>query len=280
MDKFMTQKLKELSFLTNDVDFATHLTHDQDTFIHTHSFYEIFYVTEGQIYHIQNGQKSLIQTGDMFFLRPNDIHVFERNGECTHRDIVISKELFEKAANFINPNLYGEINNSVHPLRVKIESEQIKYLENLLNFVKYMSPSVEKNQPYLINSIVAHLIGFLYVSDQHEKVPYPRWFQVLLANLNDPIHIKGGIQSAMEEINYNYIYVSRIFKKHIGVTIGEYLTQRRMELAKVYLSTTKMNISQISEEVGYAYSYRFNQVFKQYTGCTPKEYRKKNSKPS
>ena len=276
----MAQKIKELAFLHNDIEFATHLTHDQDTFIHTHSFYEIFYVTEGKINHIQNGQKSLIQTGDMFFLRPNDIHCFQRVGECTHRDIIISNELFERAAAFVSPKLFEEINRSASPLHVQIDSSQIKYLEHHLNFIKYMSPSVEKNRPYLINSIIAHLLGYLYVSDQEEKPPYPRWFQSLLANLNDPTHVKAGIQSAMSEINYNYVYVSRMFKKYIGVTISEYLTQKRMDLAKVFLSTTKMNIAQISEEVGYPYSYRFNQVFKQYNGCTPKEYRKKNSKPS
>ena len=84
----------------------------------------------------------------------------------------------------------------------------------------------------------------------------------------------------MADVNYNYIYVSRVFKKYIGVTMIEYLTQKRIDLAKVYLSTTKMNIAQIAEEVGYPYPYRFNQVFKQYTNDTPKAYRKKNSKPS
>jgi AraC family cel operon transcriptional repressor len=248
--------------------------------MHTHSFYEIFYVTEGKINHIQNGQKSLIQTGDMFFLRPNDIHTFERIGECTHRDIALSTALFEYVANFVSPTLFDEINHSTHPIHLKIDSEQIKYLEHHLNFVKYMSPSVEKNKPFLINSLMAHILGYLYVSDQEEKPPYPRWFQSLLANLNDPTHIKGGIQSAMSDINYNYVYVSRTFKKYLGVTMSEYLTQKRMDLAKVFLSTTKMNVAQISEEVGYPYTYRFNQVFKEYNNCTPKEYRKKTSKPS
>ncbi|MBE7080578.1 MAG: helix-turn-helix domain-containing protein [Clostridiales bacterium] len=276
----MSQEIRELSFLTNDVEFATHLTYDKDAFIHSHSFYEIFYITEGRIIHIQNGQKSVLQTGDMFLLRPNDIHTFERVGECTHRDIIFSKDLFEKGANYLSPTLFNEINSRVSPFHLKITPEQISYLESLLNFTKYMSPSVEKNKPYLVNSVLAHLLGYLYISDQEEKIPYPRWFQTFLANLNDPVHIKAGIQSAMTDINYNYIYVSRMFKKYIGVTVSDYLTQKRMELAQIYLSTTKMNISKISEEVGYPYSYRFNQVFKQYTGMTPKEYRKKNSKPS
>ena len=81
----MKQEVRKLTFLNNDIEFATHLTHDQDTFIHSHSFYEIFYITEGTIQHIQNGQTSILQTGDMFLLRPNDIHSFERiESNCTY----------------------------------------------------------------------------------------------------------------------------------------------------------------------------------------------------
>ena len=149
----MTQTIKALAFLHNDVEFATHLTSDKDTFIHTHSFYEIFYITEGEIVHIQNGKKQLIKTGDMFFLRPNDIHTFKRTGECTHRDIIFSKQLFESACSFISPSLFEEINQSILPLHIKIDSAQIDYLEKLLNFVKYMSPSVEKNKPYNLTSV-------------------------------------------------------------------------------------------------------------------------------
>ena len=162
----MKQESKEFTFLTNNVEFATHLTHDLDTFIHSHSFYEIFYITEGTIRHVQNGQHSLLQIGDMLLLRPNDIHTFERIGECTHRDITISKQLFEKVANFINPELLDDINKGIYPIRMKIDSEQIKYLENQLNFIKYMSPAVEKYRPYLINSFIAHILGYLYISDQ------------------------------------------------------------------------------------------------------------------
>ncbi len=276
----MAQEVRELRFLHEEVDFATHLTHDRDTFIHTHSFYEIFYVTEGEIFHVQNGQKTLLRTGDLFLLRPNDIHSFERIGECTHRDIIFSRPLFKKGADYLCPTLFDEINSRIHPFHLKISTEQIGYLENLLNFTKYMSPSVEKNKPFLINSVLAHLLGYLYLSDQQENPPYPRWFQGLLGNLNDPVHIKAGLQSALADVNYNQIYVNRVFKKYIGMTIGDYLTKRRIELAQLFLSTTKMNIAKIGEEVGYPYPYRFNQVFKQHVGCTPKEYRKKNSKPS
>ncbi|MBQ6921733.1 MAG: helix-turn-helix transcriptional regulator, partial [Clostridia bacterium] len=43
----------------------------------------------------------------------------------------------------------------------------------------------------------------------------------------------------------------------------------------LYLTTTKLTITDISEKVGFNYPYRFNQLFKQFNNCTPKQFRKK-----
>ena len=64
----MEDNIQILSFINSDLEFATHLTFDQDENLHMHSFYEIFYVTEGQIYHVQNGTKKLLRfPGAVFF---------------------------------------------------------------------------------------------------------------------------------------------------------------------------------------------------------------------
>lgn len=276
----MDKEITSLHFVRDIYHFGTHLTSDRDEFIHNHSYYEVFYVTEGSIRHIINGHEEILHTGDMYFLRPQDIHYFERIDLCTHRDILISKTLFKKAANYVNKKLFDYINNIVRPIRIQIKPSQISYLEDLLTFIRYMSPSVEPYRPYLVNSLIAHLLGYIYLSDQQEEVSYPRWFQDLLARFHDPDNIRDGLPAILNGFNYNRIYLCRIFKKHTGMTMTDYLTAKRLELAKIYLTTTKNNISQISSEVGFNYTYRFNQLFKQYFNCTPKEYRKKYSRPS
>ncbi|MDQ0196455.1 response regulator [Paenibacillus wynnii] len=68
--------------------------------------------------------------------------------------------------------------------------------------------------------------------------------------------------------------VSRKFKQVIGENLSDYLTNLRVDKAKVLLQNTNMRLSQISELVGYEDEKYFSRVFKKATGQTPREYRK------
>ncbi|WP_155973471.1 helix-turn-helix domain-containing protein [Paenibacillus sp. Leaf72] len=39
-------------------------------------------------------------------------------------------------------------------------------------------------------------------------------------------------------LNYHPVYLSRIFKREIGISFSDYLTDYRMKIAKVMLETT------------------------------------------
>jgi len=72
-------------------------------------------------------------------------------------------------------------------------------------------------------------------------------------------------------------YLSRIFNKETSMTIPDFITQIRMEEAKGLLYTD-LTVSDIAIRVGIDnYSY-FSTVFKKYTGMTPIEFRKDNSR--
>ncbi|MCL6604487.1 MAG: response regulator [Paenibacillus sp.] len=68
--------------------------------------------------------------------------------------------------------------------------------------------------------------------------------------------------------------VSRKFKQVTGENLSDYLTNLRVDKAKVLLQNTNMRLSQISELVGYEDEKYFSRVFKKATGQTPREYRK------
>nr|MBO4518238.1 helix-turn-helix domain-containing protein [Clostridia bacterium] len=275
----MEKSIKTLSFAVNDQDLATHLTFGEDEFIHTHSFYEIFYITEGQISHFCNNRQQTLEIGDAFILRPNDIHHFGRTGACTHRDIMIPIQKFKNACDYLDKNLFDKINFGAEPFHFKLTSHQIENSEETLTFIKYMSPDVEPFRPYIINSFLAHILGYIYFSDHIEESTYPKWLFTLLQKLVEPPFLKEGIPAVKREFNYNYIYVCRVFKKYLGMTLTDYINMKRLELSKLYLTTTKLKITEISEEVGFNYPYRFNQLFKEYNRCTPIEYRKKYYHP-
>ncbi|MGN0817436.1 MAG: helix-turn-helix domain-containing protein [Candidatus Coproplasma sp.] len=96
------------------------------------------------------------------------------------------------------------------------------------------------------------------------------------AKLSDPTF---SLENSIKGLPLNYDYVRKLFKKEAGVTPHEYLTSRRMELAKnVILSGianqySNYTVSQIAEMCGYAEPLYFSRVFKKFYGVAPSEYR-------
>ena len=70
-------------------------------------------------------------------------------------------------------------------------------------------------------------------------------------------------------------YLSNLFKKSTGYTIGQYLLDIRIEAAKQLLRDPEYKLYQVATMVGYEDSNYFTKIFKKRTDMTPSEYRKK-----
>ncbi|CAH1200232.1 HTH-type transcriptional regulator YesS [Paenibacillus allorhizoplanae] len=81
------------------------------------------------------------------------------------------------------------------------------------------------------------------------------------------------LESCAAQLKYHPVYVSRVFKKEIGVTFIDYLTNYRVNMAKKWLKETDMKISEIAERLNYANSTGFIRTFRKLTGMTPGQYR-------
>ena len=69
------------------------------------------------------------------------------------------------------------------------------------------------------------------------------------------------------------IYFSKIFKQLFDDTFINYLTNVRIEKAKVLLKDVSFNIKEVGASVGYTDSNYFTKVFKRAVGMSPSEYR-------
>lgn len=71
-------------------------------------------------------------------------------------------------------------------------------------------------------------------------------------------------------------YFSSIFKREIGVSAVNYITDVRMKEAQELLSHSDSSVVDIAKKVGYEDGQYFFRVFKKHTGMTPLRYREEN----
>ena len=83
-----------------------------------------------------------------------------------------------------------------------------------------------------------------------------------------------SIIATASHIYLNPVYFGRIFKSTFHMTFKQYLVKKRMDKAKRMLEEGNTSIRTICEEVGISNPSYFSQLFKQYTGKLPSEYKK------
>ena len=76
-----------------------------------------------------------------------------------------------------------------------------------------------------------------------------------------------------EVSGYDYSYLSRFFKKIVGISFNEYVQHYRLSHACSLLENTTLPIIQCAAESGYASLRNFNRNFKLHFGTTPIQYR-------
>lgn len=74
-------------------------------------------------------------------------------------------------------------------------------------------------------------------------------------------------------IGYTKYYLSRKFKQEMGVSIWDYINERKVEEAKLLLADPTLTIQDVSDKLNYCSRSYFSEVFKNCTGMWPSSYR-------
>lgn len=107
---------------------------------------------------------------------------------------------------------------------------------------------------------------------------YPDIVSVALGIIHDESRYIYGPREVAEIIGVSQEHLSRLFKKHVGKSIGKYITAEKIKIAKDLLEQNELSISIISEICGYADKGYFSKLFKNECGLTPSQYRESKLK--
>lgn len=119
--------------------------------------------------------------------------------------------------------------------------------------------------------VAEHLKGF---RQNHEEVNANVLIKKVIDYMNAHLSDKNiSIKLLADEVYLTPTYLSNLFKKTTGSTIGQYLTDIRMNKAQELLMDTGLKLYQIAEMVGFEDANYFAKSFKKKTGMLPSEYR-------
>ncbi len=86
-------------------------------------------------------------------------------------------------------------------------------------------------------------------------------------------HEDVNIEDVSRSIGISPSYLHQLFKRELGRTFLDYLTEYRINQAKRILNQGDAKMTEVSARVGYRSPQHFSQVFKKTTGMLPHQYR-------
>lgn len=163
--------------------------------------------------------------------------------------------------------------------------KQLNILANMIEVKFSLIPNIDKS---LIN-IIKDIGENNNLIDLEEKMKYlfHRMSQTNLNASKDNIiyQVKEyieenysnpsiGLNEIAESFEVHNTYISKMFKETIGYGVLEYINLLKINKAKELLINKKMNINEISKDIGFSNTNTFIRVFKKYEGVTPGVYKK------
>ncbi len=93
--------------------------------------------------------------------------------------------------------------------------------------------------------------------------------------INDNVYNKFTLDEICEKAHISKHHLCRTFKENMGVTITDYIKNRRLSLARQLLMNSNSKVTEIAQKCGFNDSSFFTKVFSGEFGITPTEYRAK-----
>jgi YesN/AraC family two-component response regulator len=89
------------------------------------------------------------------------------------------------------------------------------------------------------------------------------------------LHETIRLNDLAKEVELNPSYLSKLFKTEIGISISDFIQNKKIEAARNMLQYSDYSYIEIANYLAFNSQSYFITVFKKSTGMTPKEYRRK-----
>jgi two-component system, response regulator YesN len=134
-----------------------------------------------------------------------------------------------------------------------------------------------------LDELKKYVTSVLFIVSQavsEDNSPHHKYIVKKIKDYIDVGYMKDiSINDISEEICLTPNYLSLIFKRETGLTIGDYITEVRIGRAKDLLKVSDLKILEIAEKVGYKNAHYFSTLFKKIVGIHPKKYKTNAEKP-
>ncbi len=240
-------------------------------FPHDHDYWEFLVILNGSCEHQINGKSYRMNENDCCIIRPEDYHMFVKlTDELTTLNIMFPTHVFKEECAHYSDRLYEMIRSESVASYSLPKDVPNRLLANVI-FTRLNAADIKRSiaEEIIFSCILNEYIRSREIIDHG----FPLWFNSLIEQIISTNHESWGVSEIVEASNFSHTHLNRIFNQYFGMSISQYVIERKMDRAAFYLVTTNDPVSKIAERLGYNNMSNFNHCFKKFFAMSPLKYR-------
>jgi AraC-like DNA-binding protein/mannose-6-phosphate isomerase-like protein (cupin superfamily) len=254
-------------------------TSDNPTFTyHRHDGYEIYLFLKGNILFYQEDHCYVLSAGDLILLAPSRLHRVVSDTDSDYERIVISiAPAFLDALSTENTDLKAcFVAKEAMSRPITLNEEQISRFKTYSEELAHALLRQEYGWDIRARICASELL--LLVNECQKNISsapnvMPDIVKYVMRYIQENLTTQISLENLAKSHYMSRTQVSRIFKKHTGLTLRNYILDQRIQRAKQLLMTDK-NVSEACYDSGFADYSNFIRSFKKGVGMSPGQYKK------
>lgn len=252
-------------------------------------------VIEGTLHITQAQSQYTVLENEFVLLLPNTVHYghMPSNGHLsyywvhfyirdpnyslyTRRILLRNEALFHSELGLASPFQLDKLNSFLIPEYGRISFAKRSHLlfAQLLDISKRDNYSATWRCHYALSILLLEVTHEAFQINDFIDTNIPMPVLDIIEWIRTHYNMPLSVASIAEKFNYHPTYLSRMFKKHTGLPVLEYINQTRLSIAKNLLINHALTIYEISKMCGFGDKKHFMKLFKKSESMTPTQYRR------
>lgn len=259
--------------------------YEQGAFLwHWHPEIELTWIMSGEIEYHVNDRQYILKEGEGLFGNSNTLHSgYMKDGqECIYLSVTFHPRFLYGYESSVIQTKYMDfitMNDAWHSLKLEKHITWHREIIEGLKQIYQMSQDPPGDYELEVHRILLEIWQRLYrfFSSLPEKEQKPQRhlerLRDIISYIQENYSHEITLDDVAEHVNICKSECCRFFKRHMDMTIMEYILFLRIQNSLVFLREGE-SVTKTAGLVGFSSPAYYGQIFKRYMKCTPREYKK------
>ena len=255
-----------------------------------YDFWVMTYCDAGKITAIADGMAQTVEQGQLVFNHPNEVHAHVSNRLDPNNMLIVSFGCHSPAMRFFEHKIFtlGKTEKTLISLFAKTAKEALGNIpddyanRDPLDFSKAPMGTMQLLECYLTELLLVLLRGGEqgYTTSKanatSRELTQSSLAELIVSYLRENVCASITLSDLCNRFFMGKSNLCKLFDEHVGQSPMEYFSSLKIAEAKRLLRREELSIGRIADMLSYSSIHNFSRAFKNGTGFSPSEYRKKS----